>query len=165
MKAYVFVYTPGTGFTAAPIFETPLNYTRHCSNYAFNNAGGCTSGYSALWRAWQPNSTQAYAVGDYNDYPQPILSGLAFDNGDLILGLRDRYGDQAGHNVPGLPDGITGGDTLRACLNTAGNFSSGWTLENNGVCGATTTAGKNNGKGPGGANTITSSISNHTTIM
>lgn len=151
LKAYVFVYTPGTGFTAAPLFETPLNYTRHCSNGAFNNANTCTTTASALWRAWQPNSTQAYAVGNYSDYPQPILSGIAFDNGDLILGLRDRYGDQTGHNVPGLPDGITGGDTLRACLNTAGNFSSGWTLENNGVCGATTiTAGQNNGKGPGG---------------
>ncbi len=151
LEAYVFVYTPGTGFTNTPIFEAPLNYTRHCSNGAFNNVATCTTTASALWRAWQPDSTKAYAVGNYSDYPQPMLSGIAFDNGDLILGLRDRYGDQTGHSVPGLPDGITGGDTLRACLNTAGDLSSGWTLEDNGVCGSTTiAAGQNNAKGPGG---------------
>lgn len=90
-------------------------------------------------------------------YPQPMLSSIAFDNGTLLIGLRDRFGDQSGYKYTLTPDGssqmygATAGDALRACLNTAGTFSSGWTLENNATCGGITTAGANNSRlGPGG---------------
>ncbi len=64
--------------------------------------------------------------------------------------MRDRYGDQTGHSVSGVPEARSAGDDLRACLNTPGDLSSGWTLENNATCGGITTAGQGNGKGPGG---------------
>jgi uncharacterized repeat protein (TIGR01451 family) len=147
LKAYVFAYTPGNGFNATPAFETPLNYPRHCADRAFNFPLTCTQHYGALWNPWQPDIKNAYPS---TVYPQPMLSKLAFDNGDLILGLRDRYGDQTGHNVPGVPESRSAGDVLRACLTVPGDLASGWTLEHNGTCGGNTIlAGRNNGKGPG----------------
>jgi hypothetical protein len=166
--AYVFAYTPGSGFTAAPVFQTSLNYTRHCANdtqYADCTASGSANlnvGNPSNWNPWHTgfigyrdlghNATTTATV-----YPQPILSSIQFDNGNLVLGLRDRFGDQGGHVTTLTPDGsrqlysITAGDALRACLNTPGTFSSGWTLENNATCGGITTAGANNTRlGPGG---------------
>jgi hypothetical protein len=32
LKAYIFAYTPGTGFATTPAFEMPLTYTRHCAD-------------------------------------------------------------------------------------------------------------------------------------
>ena len=83
------------------------------------------------------------------DYPQPWLTGLSFDTaGNIVLGIRDRAGDQFGRLSGRRPEqrpnafnffGITAGDTLRAFINTAGNLDaaqgnpalplSGWTLE------------------------------------
>lgn len=167
LQAYVFVYTPGSGFTSTPIFQFPLNYTRHCANdaqYSDCNASGSANlnvGNPSDWNPWHPgyigyrdlghNSSQGSYV-----YPQPMFTGIAFDNGNLLLGLRDRYGDQTARGLL-TPDGsksITGdtaGDTLKACLNTPGDFSSGWTLESNATCGSIQTAGANNTRlGPGG---------------
>ncbi|MBA2391926.1 MAG: hypothetical protein H0V70_04195 [Ktedonobacteraceae bacterium] len=147
LKAYIFAYTPGSGFNTTPAFETPLNYPRHCADRAFNFARTCTRYYSALWNPWQPDIKTSYRS---TIYPQPILTKLAFDNGDLILGLRDRYGDQTGHNVPNVPESRSAGDVLRACLTIPGNLAGGWTLEHNGMCGGNTIlAGRDNGKGPG----------------
>ena len=147
LKAYVFAFTPGSGFNATPVFETPLNYPRHCADRAFNFPLTCAIHYGALWNPWQPDTKYAYRS---TIYPQPLLTKLAFDNGDLLLGLRDRYGDQTGHNVAGVPEARSAGDILRACLTVPGDFASGWTLEHNGTCGNNTIlAGRNNGKGPG----------------
>jgi hypothetical protein len=147
LKAYVFAYTPGTGFNSTPVFEMPLNYTRHCADGSFINPVTCMTNSSALWRPWQPLSTKTYPS---TIYPQPMFTSMTFDNGDLIIGLRDRYGDQTGHLISGVPEARTAGDDLRACLNTPGDLSSGWTLENNGTCGSITiAAGQNNGKGSG----------------
>jgi hypothetical protein len=84
-----------------------------------------------------------------------MLTGIAFDRGDMILALRDRFGDQTGYNVP-TPDysrysnGIPSGDILRACLTTPEDPSGGWILEKNASCGGIQTAGGNNARGPGG---------------
>ncbi len=57
--------------------------------------------------------------------PQPLLAGLAFSGPDLVLGIRDRYGDQLGLGGD-MPDGIRAGAasptglTLRACLTADG---------------------------------------------
>jgi len=148
LHAYVFVYTPGTGFTSTPVFEIPLNYTRHCA-WESGSPPGSTGCNAAAWQAWQSDWSTAYTRGGTD--PQPMLTSLAFDNGNLLLGLRDRMGDEGGSGMTGgYSPPIPGGDILRACLNTAGSPLSGWTLENNAVCGTTTiTAGQSNGKGPG----------------
>ncbi len=72
--------------------------------------------------------------------PQPILSSIVFENGNLILGLRDRAGDQALDNGPNGKR--TAGDTIRAC----GTFGS-WTLESDGRCGGTGNAPQATGQG------------------
>lgn len=170
LRAYVFVYTPGSGFTTTPVFQTSLNYFRHCANdtqYADCTASAMTAstninvGNPANWNPWHTGYTGYLDLGhnssqNFTDYAQPILSTIAFDNGNLLLGLRDRFGDQTGSGQL-TPDGsktiygVPAGDALRACLNTSGTFSSGWTLENNATCGGITTAGANNTRlGPGG---------------
>ena len=82
-----------------------------------------------------------------------MLTDIVFDGGDMVLGIRDRYGDQMGYlqysSNPGdnnLYSGVAAGDIVRACANGLG----GWTLESNGSCGSTTTGGAGNGQGIGG---------------
>ncbi len=92
--------------------------------------------------------------GETWNKPQPMLSDIAFDGQDLVLGLRDRYGDQTGYNslTTNTSSGTryssqSAGDTLRACWN-----GSSWTLESGGSCGVRSTAQTsfNTNDGPGG---------------
>ncbi len=151
LQAYVFAYTDAGGFVAAPVFQFPLNYTRHCANNAYQ--GNCRSTNPAAWNPWLPTFP---SVSGSATYPQPILTGITFDNGDIILGIRDRFGDQMGVSDPdpsgnGSYSGITAGDTLRACQQTVGDITAGWTLESNATCGSIQTDGKDTGMGPGAA--------------
>lgn len=125
--AYVFAVNPTTlAITATPSFSAPLNYNR----------GQADPGIAAEWRPWTATIQADFA------YPQPMLTDIEFENGNLILGIRDRTGDSA---LDAGPDSKrTAGDTIRAC----GTFGS-WTLESNGRCGSTGTAPQNTGQGPG----------------
>jgi SdrD B-like domain len=151
LKAYIFLYTPGSGFASTPIFQFPLMYPRHCATST--SQPSCTKVAPADWHPWHPGYAETVRTS-YTTYPQPMLTSLAFDHGDMLLGLRDRYGDQLGFDAL-TPDGsrhvsgITAGDALRACLNTAGDFTSGWSLEQNASCGGIKTGGVNNKQGPG----------------
>jgi uncharacterized repeat protein (TIGR01451 family) len=154
LEAYVFVFDPTTNtFNPTPIFQFSLDYPRGNAN-AFPG----TDSVSAAWNPWTPVfknlSTATTGVLD-TIYPQPMFTSMAFDtNGDLVIGLRDRAGDQTGVFTPDDPSqpntlrrGISAGDTLRAAFDpTTGTF----TLENNGSVGGNTSAGANNGEGPGG---------------
>jgi len=159
LRAYVYAADPATlAFGPAPVFDFPLNYPRGRAN---DGGGGPTpSNQPAAWNPWTPAFTALPPnIGDQNYlfpvYPQPMLTGLAFDvNGDLILGLRDRFGDQTGNQSPSNPAdfsqlyfGVTAGDTLRACALPGG----GWSLESNGRCAGRGTAPQASGQGPGGA--------------
>ncbi len=127
LYAYIFEVDPGTlAITGTPIFSVHLDYTR----------GVADPSWPAEWQAWRTTITTNFAA------PQPILTTIEFENGNLILGLRDRAGDQAFDN--GADAKRTAGDTIRAC----GSFGS-WTVENNGRCGGTGTAPQNTGQGPG----------------
>lgn len=89
---------------------------------------------SAAWNKWS-NTTAVMAL------PAPVLTDIDFDGTDIILGIRDRHGDQVV-----LPDFYRGyGDIMRVCLN-AGSY----VFENNGGCGSATTTGAGNGSGNGG---------------
>jgi hypothetical protein len=148
LAAYVYSVDPQTlDFSAQPVFQTALNYQRRCADNAQNGPPNC---FSAAWRAWSP-TYQNIGLDGRGIYPQPWLTDIAFDRGDLILGLRDRAGDQFGNNTLDNPAdnvryyGVSAGDTLRAC----GNLASGWTLEANGRCGGQGSAPQNTGEGPG----------------
>lgn len=127
LYAYVFAVNPATlVISGTPVFSVPLNYSR----------GFADPGAAAEWQPWTTTIQAAFS------YPQPMLTDIEFENGNLILGLRDRSGDtslDAGSNPK-----RTAGDTIRAC----GTFGA-WTLESNGRCGGTGTAAQSTGQGPG----------------
>ncbi|HEY8563813.1 MAG TPA: SdrD B-like domain-containing protein [Pyrinomonadaceae bacterium] len=92
-------------------------------------------GESAAWQYWAN-------VGGVLNRAAPMLSDIEFDGGDMILALRDRYGDQVV-----FPDYYRGyGDIMRACPSGGGNFA----FESNGGCGGVTTAGAGTAAGNGG---------------
>lgn len=106
------------------------------------------------WNAWSNNVTTVNArrntSGD-TSYPQPMLTDIEFDpaDGAMILGFRDRWGDQTGNDIP-LHSGSSrkiwgnaGGDILRVC-----NTNSGWVVEGSSAC---PTNGSNKNSGPGGS--------------
>lgn len=113
------------------------------------------------WYAWGDNFYNApYGVSQQGAddvvYPQPWLTDIEFDvDGTMILGIRDRFGDQTGYlnNGPDPADtkmysGLAAGDVLRAgACGPNGTF----VLETGGsVCGSTSTVAGGNTEGPGG---------------
>ncbi len=153
LLGYVYRLNPATlTFSPAPVLQFALNYPRGLA-YIPRTA-------SAQWLPWSSTfATSTSGPGPaIGIYPQPMLSGLAFDvDGNLVVGMRDRSGDQFGYfamDEPGsttLYEGMTGGDTLLAALSMPGDLNGGWTLEANAQAGPFgPTAGANQGQGPGG---------------
>ncbi|MCC7446822.1 MAG: DUF11 domain-containing protein [Anaerolineae bacterium] len=138
LRLYVYTLAPATG-----AYTQVFNY---------GPIGGLnTYRRTRFWRAWSsnpaafPQPDPLPTPCDFCTNPQPWLTGLTFDtNGDMVLGIRDRFGDQGGYRggnpvqgVAGLNTVTAAGDTLRACSNGAG----GWVMENAGVCGGVTSQG------------------------
>lgn len=124
-----------------PLIDQRLNYTR---NEVDPSA-------PASWRDWTTTFTNLSGQGNFI-YPQPVLTDLDIDNGNLIVSFRDRMGDQTGYfnrsnpnNTNDLRKGITGGDIIRFC-----GSPGSWTLESNGRCGGNGNAPQNSNEGPGG---------------
>lgn len=139
--------------TATQVLTFPLAYTK----------GASVDGVAVLkkWYAWGDNFYNApYGVGsqpgDNVLYPQPWLTDLEIDvDGSLIVGIRDRFGDQTGYLNDGpdgqdarLYSGLSVGDILRAgACGPNGTF----VLESGGsVCNSTSTLSGQNTDGPGG---------------
>ena len=134
LQGYVYTWGGGTTFTQQLSF--PLDYGRGC--LFINNDTNCQDPQPGFWRPWvdtypyydQPGSDR-HSAG----YAQPVISDIEFDNGDLLLGLADRWGHQTGPrsitpayplNEPPNTEGelrspFTGGDLLRACA-SGGSF-------------------------------------------
>jgi uncharacterized repeat protein (TIGR01451 family) len=149
LRAYVYTFNPGPN-SWAQVFNIALNYPRGCTNQA--GLGTCTTNFPAEWHPWVTTFTAQGIFGPTGaavSYPQPWLTDIEFDNGSLILGIRDRFGDQIGNGAYSTNPadnlnyiGIAAGDILRACSNGAG----GWALEGSGACAFNSA----NGQGPGG---------------
>ncbi|WP_020570873.1 SdrD B-like domain-containing protein [Neolewinella persica] len=163
LSANVYSFDIMTGMVDnTPVLTFPLNYGR---GLAINSSNGRTS---AAWNPWvtewtvfnrPPNGTNFFQD---RAYPQPMLTDIEFDGGNMVLGFRDRFGDQTGHlqrpptgftinagsSFNGLYDGVAEGDILRAC----GDATAGWTLESGGACGGVSgpTPPNANSNGPGG---------------
>ncbi len=141
LRAYVFTVNQSTLAFSAPLINVPLNYDRNETD----------PGFSADWLAWRTTYASLGSGGQFI-YPQPMLTDLEFDRGNLIMLFRDRDGDQTGRqnrSDPNRPNftgakGITAGDLLRAC----GSIGA-WTLETNSRCGGSGSGPQNNGEGPG----------------
>lgn len=147
-SAFVHSFVP---VGSSPVFAlevtVPLNYPRQAFIGAANNPNRL-----ADWRAWVsdpatvvPMVTNAEEIA----WPQPMLTGIEFDGRHMILGLRDRFGDQAGYarrfNLAATQDSfpISAGDLL-----LVRRLESGWALE--GTEASPTSGGLTN-SGPGGA--------------
>jgi uncharacterized repeat protein (TIGR01451 family) len=149
-NAYVHRLNPATGATTL-MLTAPLNYTRQ------NWFGDASYTLPATWRAWSSNAgTVSYASnssGSEIAYPQPMLSDIEFSGEDLILGFRDRWGDQTTANRKFLASdsavkwGDAAGDILYAC-----STASGYTLETGttGACANPTASEGLSSSGPGG---------------
>ncbi len=142
--AHVYSVNPTTlAFSASPVFTVRLNYPRGKANTA--------AGATAAWQPWHTTFSNLTSQTTRTTYAQPVFTDLVFDNGNLIIGLRDRLGDQVGNNTQSNPGDTNlyqpriAGDILRACGSVAG----GWTLESNGRCGGAGSAPQNTGQGPG----------------
>src|SRR5262249_47224817 len=89
LRAYVYAVHPVTlTFGAAPIFPMALNYPR-------GNTQSFQGTTSARWLPWVSTFHTlgpSYSAGSgAGIYPQPMLTGLAFDaDGNMVLGFRDR---------------------------------------------------------------------------
>lgn len=148
LRAYVYAFNPNTGTWGASLLNegvgspgVRLDYSRGSSYAGVDDF----LPWSPVYARVSPETSEFTP----STYPQPMLSGLAFDaQGNLVLGLRDRHGDQTGRFLPSEPgssatrQGISTGDMLRA----TGNPSTGWILESAGNGGP----GGTNGQGPGG---------------
>ena len=140
--------------TWATILQFPLTYAK-----------GCASDGAAIqacrWNAWtnvynQDANGTAILMDTNTDYtaamyPQPLISDLVFGaDGSILVGLRDRFGDQVGHRN-NRPDGtfvgstgitgVSGGDILKVC-----RVSGTYVMQGSVGC-ANTVA---NAQGPGG---------------
>ncbi len=151
LQAYVYTANPATlAFSAAPVFQMPLNYRRGLTTH--------TQGANGAWRPWSPTYRSVIAPAGTTPrtvYAQPMLTDIAFDNGNMILAFRDRVGDQVGNGTLSNPGDAstanfyqprTAGDIIRAC-----GLQNSWTLESNGRCNAVGSAPQNVAEGPGGA--------------
>ena len=155
MRAYVYSFNPATN-AFSQVLNFPLNYSRGCAVVPGCVQAGAGGFGQADWLPWVNAFTVIATFYSGSDrlfvYPQPMLTDIVFDGGDMVLGIRDRFGDQTGFEQfsqnpadPALYSGVSAGDILRACANGAG----GWTLEANGTCGGRTTGGAGNGQGVG----------------
>jgi len=142
LDARVYVFNPNSNtFNPTPVLTFDLDYPRRCADGAPPPCGGGNA-RSAIWHPWR--DTWLPPDGTIVVYPQPILADIEFDDGNMILGLRDRAGDQTGNEAYNLTTGdttlylgIPAGDILRAC----GSPQTGWTLENGADCGGVQTNG------------------------
>ncbi|MDX2915825.1 SdrD B-like domain-containing protein [Streptomyces griseiscabiei] len=106
---------------------------------------------SAMWEAWNQRVPEAGPLS-FVSAPQPILANIEIaDNGDLILGFRDRFADMQGTATypfnarkHTLVRAVAAGDVLRVCTSRTT-----YTLENNARCDALYGALPNNDEGPG----------------
>lgn len=107
------------------------------------------------WKAWAAQADLTSYVSDGLDiaYPQPMLADIEFDGEAMILGFRDRFGDQAGsdayfNNIDAgtttFTWSATAGDILRACYD-----GYNYVLES-GNSGSCTGVSGRGGSGPGG---------------
>ena len=135
LRAYVYQVNPTTLAFGANPYSISLNYNRGF----VNEVPSGNNPFAAEWRPWIATIQSGFA------YPQPMLSDLEFTNGNMVLGFRDRYGDE-GDDSSVRP----GGDVLRACGTfTAANFPGTLASEANGRCGGIGNAPQNTGQGPG----------------
>lgn len=149
--AYVFEFDPATNtFNSTPVIQFPLNFNRGTNGDNYNET-------FQPWRTTSFKTFSTFSSAKRMFYAQAILSDIAFDPADnsMILGFRDRVGDQIGHfnyrlSGTGTEVASAVGEILRAYKTSSCVFE----LESAGKEGTSSskaaTSGASNGQGPGG---------------
>jgi hypothetical protein len=162
LRAFVYAFDPAQGAfrsynqttgafapsgTPGPVLIANLNYPRGLADDPTTDVG---DEVPATWRRWTDTFNTSLGNEGFPVNPQPWLTDIVFDGPAMVLGIRDRFGDQGGFQT-GAASGedvfttIAVGDVLRA----APNGSGGWALESAGAAGGVTTAGAGTNEGPG----------------
>ena len=121
----------------------PLNSTGNITKGI--TANGVTYATSLTWNAWTnyfPPKASTSATAQFHNRPQPLLSEIEFDrDGSMILGFRDRTGDQSSTNLSETPTGgstqyptIASGDVYRVCRTGPGYAASDYVFEGGTGC-------------------------------
>ncbi|WP_080054308.1 SdrD B-like domain-containing protein [Spirosoma aerolatum] len=160
LSATVYALDPAVPASFTTVLSFPLTYQKGASGADVLPDSPTNQARSEFWRPW----TSIYQA-DRNEgvvsFPQAWLTDIEFEptTGDMLIGLRDRFGDQTGYKnyKPGsntdLISGIAPGEILRARKCSPTDIL--WTLENDGsLCSditstsvtQTTTAGPGTGK-------------------
>ncbi len=152
MWTYVWEYNTNTNsFTAIPIIQEPLNFSRGVDGDSWNESWG-------LWSNRFITFTDNFGYRNQNRYaaPIPALTDIEFDeSGSMLLGYRDLNGDMGGGvNYSLLTTSVeyhtvASGDLLKAGFNTS---TCTYSFERNANDGSVATTGANNGQGPSNYN-------------
>ncbi len=136
IRMLVWRYDPSNGTTTL-VLNQFLGYGRS-QNYGFGYAAApiaipatAPAGNNALFQAWNDAFNDA-TTSNISALQQPMLTDIAFDGDAMVLGFRDRFGDQtpvAGIADPGQAPYSRGNGEIVRVHNTAGT----WTLEAAGV--------------------------------
>ncbi|MCG8330648.1 MAG: hypothetical protein MI974_23325, partial [Chitinophagales bacterium] len=110
MYGLAYCYNPADG-TFTKVLEFPLNYDRGCA-FGGDDGDGLECAGPARWNPWlttnsmpTPMAIPSGRLFVENGHPQPIFADIEFDiNDNMIIGLRDRFGDQGGYRAAN-PDG------------------------------------------------------------
>ncbi|MBK8192346.1 MAG: hypothetical protein IPK76_03825 [Lewinellaceae bacterium] len=100
LVGFVYAYDP-IGNTFTKVLEFPLDFNRGC---AFAYPGSCKG--PAKWNPWISSYPGSFPVTDGFEigYPQPMMTDIEFDvNGNMLIGMRDRWGEQGGFNARNNP--------------------------------------------------------------
>ena len=134
LSSTVYAVDPAALSTFTTVLSFPLTYKKQPSDA--DKTGQAAAEY---WRPWTSVFQADRSDGPYS-YPQAWLTGIEFEpgTGDMILGLRDRFGDQIGYQnyVPfstgtTLISAISPGEILRARKCNTTDVT--WTLESGGA--------------------------------
>lgn len=143
LKAIIMRIDPRQGASAT--FQTVLSFPLTFSRGAADLTDNCAQ--LKYWLPWNNDfPIGCNSTGKFVSWPQPMVTDIAFDdNGDMIIGMLDRFGHLAGvenhaPNGQGFYNGFTSGDILRASVLSPDN--SAYRLESNGSVGGRT-AGSN----------------------
>jgi len=128
LVGFAYRYEEGTN-TFTKVLEFPLTYSRGC---AFGNTGSCFG--AADWQDWTTTNTYPAVTitSTFEDgYPQPIFADMEIDPaGNLVVSLRDRFGDQGGKSATKPnPDGtLRDYDAFGDILYATGSPATGWNI-------------------------------------
>lgn len=166
LRAFVYAFDPNQGAfrpynqadgkfansSVGPVLVANLNYPRGAADDPTPDAPHSGDEVSANWKPWVGTFPTNVGQAGSPVHPSPWLTDIEFDGSSMVLGIRDRFGDQGGFQTGNTAASsedqfsvIATGDILRAAPS-----GTGWQLESNGSSGGVTGAAAGSGQGPGG---------------